>query len=380
MRLIRVAAAAVLAGCANIGAPPGGPLRTEPPAIVSVTPDSGAVNFRDDHVTFQFDAVVSDRPSGAPTLEGLFLISPRDGTPRVSWERNRIEVRPRRGFRPNTAYSVTMLPGVADLRGNTMRQSRTIVFSTGPTIPPYAIRGRAFDWLGDRPAANALIEVVRLADSVVYAGTADSVGQFAIGPLTSGAYSARLIMDNNRNRALDPSEPWDSVAVVVREVSPFIELLAAQRDTIGPRLLTVTVRDTVTLVANFDRPLDPGATLTPESFRILGADSARVPIARVAAASPRAATDTLPRDTTRTQGITRSVIPRPSTPPPASAVTLQVAAGSALRPGASYRVVALNARGLLGAVRTSDRVITVDARPDSARTAPVPSLNSRPPR
>lgn len=369
----------MLAGCANIGAPPGGPLRTEPPAIVSVTPDSGAVNFRDDHVTFRFDAVVSDRPSGAPTLEGLFLISPRDGTPRVSWERSRIEVRPRRGFLPNTAYSVTMLPGITDLRGNTIRESRTVVFSTGPTIPPYAIRGRAFDWLGDRPAANALIEVVRLTDSVVYVGTADSVGQFAIGPLAPGAYSARLILDNNRNRALDPLEPWDSVAVVVREVSPFIELLAAQRDTVGPRLLTVTVRDSATLVANFDRPLDPGATLTPESFRVLAADSTPVPIARVVAQSPRPPSDSVPRDTARAGAATRTVIPRPSTPPPASAVALHL--GSSLRAGSSYRVVAINARGLLGAVRTSDRVITVDAAaPDSARTAPPTTPSSRPPR
>ena len=120
--------------------------------------------------------------------------------------------------------------------------------------------------------------------------------------------------------------------------------------------------------------------LAPRSLIQLAADSTRIPIARVAAPSPRAATDSVPRDTARAPGTTRTVIPRPSTPPPASAVTLHVAAGSALRAGASYRVVAVNARGLLGAVRTSDRVITVDARPDSARTAPAPSLNSRPPR
>lgn len=377
MRLIAAGATAVvLAACANIGSPPGGPTRTEPPAIVSITPDSGAVNVRADHVTFAFDAVVSDRPATAASLEALFLISPRDGTPRVSWERSRIEVRPRRGFRPNTAYSVTLRPGVSDLRGNVSRESRTIVFSTGAAIPPYAIRGRAFDWMAERPAPNALIEVVRASDSLVFVGVADSLGQFAIGPLESGRYTAWVIVDNNRNNALDPGEQWDSVGVTLREVSPFIELLAAPRDTIGPRILTASARDSATLVLGFDRPLDPAATLTPGSFRVLTADSARLTIARVTPRAPAvAATDPVPAADTVERPGARIVIPRPSAPAPTTIVTLTMDPASLLRTGASYRIVAVNARGLLGAVRTSERVITVELRapPDSARAVPPPT-------
>lgn len=367
--LIGPAVAALLTGCANIGSPPGGPTRTEPPRLVAIAPDSGAVNVRADKVTFRFDAVVSDRPTGqAATLEALFIISPRDGAPRVSWERSRVEVRPRRGFLPNTAYSVTMLPGITDLRGNTLRETRTIVFSTGPTIPPYAIRGRVFDWLAERPAASALIEVTRRPDSVQYVGSVDSTGQFSVGPLASGTYSVRAILDNNRNRALDPSEPWDSLAVIVREVSPFVELLAVVRDTSGPRILTGEVRDSVTIVLNFDKPLDPAAALTPGSFRVLGADSARLVIARVLPRRPAdaPAADTTRRDTTTRAGAPRPAsYPRPSVPAPTVFVTLQMDTASALRRGASYRVTALNARGLAGGIRTSDRVVTLEARRDT---------------
>lgn len=373
MRRLIVAAlpASLLAGCANIGSPPGGPTRTEPPAIVAITPDSGAVNVRADRVTFRFDAVVSDRPSGqSASLESQFLISPRDGAPRVSWSRSRIEVRPRRGFQPNTAYSVTMLPGIADLRGNTIREPRTIVFSTGPAIPPYAVRGRVFDWVAERATAGALVEALRLPDSLMYVGTTDSVGLFSIGPLDAGTYSVRAIHDNNRNGALDPSEPWDSTGVVVREVSPFIELLAAQRDTVGPRLLTVEARDSITIVANFDRPLDPAATLTPASFRVLSADSTRLVIARVLPRLPvpPQRPDSARRDTiARADAPRPAIAPRPSMPAPTVNVTLLLDSTTALRPG-SYRVVAVNARGLLGAIRTSDRVIAVappPPRPDS---------------
>ena len=353
-----------------MGSPPGGPERTEPPVLVRVTPDSGAVNVRADEVVFEFDAVVSDRPSGTTAnMDGMFLISPSDGRPRVSWKRDRIEVRPRKGFRPNTAYSVTMLPGIADLRGNILRSGRTVVFSTGSRIPSFAVHGRVFDWMNERVAARALVEVIRRPDSIPYVGTSDSTGQFTVGPLEEGTYAVRAILDANNNRALDPQESWDSLAIVVRGSSPFVELLAVPRDTIGPRLLTVTVQDSVSLAASFDRPLDVGMPLTPASFRVMSADSARLTIVRVV---NRAQSDTIARDTTTVavDSLRRVAVPRPSQRPPARDVILRLDPSAPLRPGAAYRITAVNARGLLGAVRTSDRVITVPAtRPDTA--APV---------
>lgn len=389
-----------------MGSPPGGPERDVPPALLEVTPDSGAVNFRGRDAVFQFDVVVNDRSGGAGGIESLFLVSPSDGTPRVRWRRSRIDVRPRRGFQPNTAYSITMLPGVADLRGNVTSTGRTIVFSTGPVIPPYMAMGRVFDWMSQRVAANAYVEVLRLPDSLRYIGTADSTGQFAVGPLIEGAYVVRAIMDNNRNRATDRDEPWDSVAVTIRGTSPFVELLAAPRDTIAPRLLTVAAPDSVTIVASFDRPLAPELPLTPASFRVFTSDSTRLTITRVRTRAQvdaeRAARDSIARldtartDTTRvappsaragappgarpaqtlprpvTPGAASAVAqPRPSRPAPPRDVVLTLDSLAPLRAGATYRVVAMNAQGLLGRTRTSDRVLTFTAaRRDTSAVPP----------
>lgn len=365
-----------------MGAPPGGPLRTTPPELLRVTPDSGAVNVRARSVVFHFDVVVSDKgPSGE--LDNLFLISPREGTPRVTWRRDRIEVRPRRGFRPNTAYAVALLPGLSDLRGNAMLAGRTVVFSTGPTLPAYAIHGRVFDWMSERVAPNALIDVIRRPDSLPYVGTADSSGQFAVGPLDEGTYTVRALLDNNKNRAVDPGEAWDSVTVVVKGSSPFLELLAATRDTIPPRLLIVTAPDTLTLAASFDRPLDPGVPRTPESFRVVDADSAALRIVRVQSRAEAAAAATARRDTTARADSARGrpdsvpspqpALPaqlKPSRPAPPRDLVIRLDSLTPLRRGATYRVTALNARGLLGRTRVSDRIITVPpgARADS--TAP----------
>ncbi len=131
-----VVCATVSVACANLGTPPGGPERITPPELLSVTPDSGAVNVRPRNVVFQFDVVVSDRGGASGDLDDLFLVSPSDGRPRVRWRRSRIEVRPRRGFRPNTAYSVTLLPGPRrPARQRRLQTGRTVVFSTGPSDP-----------------------------------------------------------------------------------------------------------------------------------------------------------------------------------------------------------------------------------------------------
>ena len=387
MRLTVALAALGALGCASIGSPPGGPERDVPPTLLSVTPESGSVNVRARNVVFEFDVVVSDRGGGASGIEGQFLVSPNEGAPRVRWRRDRVEVRPRGDFRPNTAYAVTMLPGIADLRGNVLRTGKTVIFSTGPTIPPFAVLGRVFDWGNERVAPNAHVEVIRKRDSLRYIGAADSTGQFTVGPLEEGVYAVRAIMDNNRNRGLDIGEQWDSVDVTIRGTSPFIEMLTALRDTVAPRLLTVAAPDSLTITASFDRLLDPDVPLTPASFQVLAPDSSRLRIARVLTqaqataervrADSIARADSARRDTTRARPAPdpRTAAPapvveaRPSRRPPPRDVVIRLDSINPLRRGATYRIVAVNARGLLGATRTSDRQLNVPARRDTTGAA-----------
>jgi hypothetical protein len=387
-KLIAFAGAVGLA-CASMGAPPGGPQRKVPPTIVKVMPESGAVNVRDKSVVFEFDAIVSDNAGRSGDLANAFLISPHDDGTSVGWHRERIEVRPKRGFRPNTAYTVTLLPGIADLNNNVMRVGKTITFSTGASIPEFAVHGRVFDWLAERIAVDAVIDVVRRSDSLPYVGLSDSSGQFTVGPLEPGSYFMRAFIDNNHNRVLDQNELWDTVGTSVTATSPFVELRAVQRDTIAPRLLTLAHRDSLTLTASFDRLLDPLLPLTPTSFRIQASDSSPLTVARIRTPAQdqalRAATDSMTRDSIARAGGVPPVAapsvpapervpgtvspPKPLLPAPTRDVIILLDERSPLRAGLTYRVTALNARGLLGPVHTSDRVITIPL-PDTT-TAPL---------
>jgi len=193
--------------CASPGIPPGGPVDTEGPKVLRIVPDSDKTGITPPEVLFVFDEVVSERPASVPSLGALFLISPRDGTPNVSWHRKEVSVRPHRGWKPNTTYTVTMLPGITDLRGNVRNTGGVTVFSTGAAISTSRLAGTAFNWVTGATAPRAFVEARPSTDSTtVYVGVADSTGTFLMRNMTPGTYRVRGIIDENNNKTLDPRE------------------------------------------------------------------------------------------------------------------------------------------------------------------------------
>jgi hypothetical protein len=371
-RLIAVALLGL--SCASPGMPPGGPPDAAAPEIVSITPDSGKVGVKPKEVLFHFDEVVSERPPGATTLGDLFLISPRDGVPQASWHRDVIGVRPAHGWRANTPYTVIMMRGLADLRGNVRNTGASTFFSTGSSMPATRITGSVFDWVAGEPAKGALVESFVPPDTLhPYVALVDSNGTFAIEHIPPARYVLRAYFDRNKNLTVDPSEPWDSVGVTLSD-SVRSTLLIFVHDTVPPRLREVRYIDSVTIQVAFDKPIDPAQTLGVANFTVTGPDSAAVPVASVtpplpdtATARPTAAAPTPTaarpaggarpapprRDTTP---VVKPVMPRPS-PLSEAVIKLQ----RPLTPKAAYRVRAIGIRGLLGKMGDSERSFTVPA-------------------
>jgi hypothetical protein len=414
--------------CASPGTPPGGPPDKLAPQLVSVRPDTNSLNVRARSVLFQFDEVVNERstPTGsggasagsgsfgnnssstASTLATLVLVSPGDGRERVTWRRHAIEVEPRNGFRPNTTYRVTILPGLGDLRGNILREPVEVVFSTGATATTSKISGIVFDWVGNKLAPNARIEVFSPADSTVRWSTrADSTGRFAVRDLAAGTYRLRAWLDDNANRSIDPREIYDSTTVSV-DTTLALELYAFAHDTIGPRIETVEQIDSTGLRVKFDRGVDVNWTPDTLSAVLLRSDSSYVqvglmmPAARYdslaraaleAADTTEAKPDSVARaaagtDTAAAQEAARAAA-RAAAARTATADSLKALApklnrpipiqwwvvkyGTPIAPG-DYRIRMRAIRGLTGATRDSEREFRL--RPPAV---PRDSTTARPP-
>lgn len=377
-RLIAVALLGL--ACASPGLPPGGPPDVAAPQLIKVTPDSGTVGVRPKEVLFRFDEVVAERPPSVTTLADLFLISPRNGVPSASWHREVIGVKPSNGWRANTAYTVIMQKGLADIRGNVRNTGAATFFSTGKTIPHTRIAGNVFDWVSGSPATGALIESFVPPDSIhPYVAVADSNGAFVMEHMPAATYTIRSYLDRNKNLAIDPSEPWDSVSISLTDTAR-TTLVIFTHDTLPPRIREVRATDSLSLVVSFDKPIDPSQTLSAANFAVIGPDSA--PLAIVSAGPP-------PKDTTAkvnpavpvpptarpparpradTVPVVKPVMPRPI---PISEVVLKML--RPLTPKTAYRVRAIGIRSLLGRPGDSERVYTVPAPPPPPKQPPTPA-------
>ncbi len=367
-----------LVSCASPGLPPGGPERHIPPAITSIQPDTNSVGVRGSEFVIHFDEVISERPANASSLADLVVISPRNGAPKVDWHRSSISIRPSKGWKKNTTYTVTLMPGVADLRGNIMKTATVVTFSTGPSIPATALSGTIFDWLTGLPSNSGLIEAHTLTDTTtVYVAASDSIGHYTMRGLPVAEYAVRGIIDANRNHALDPGEAYDTTSVYLKDTLN-LELLAFAHDSTGPKLGNVTVMDSLTVRAMFDTPLDPRRPLVTTDFRLTGPDSASIAIVSVTASHPDTATagpiaPPMPQSAIpipqRTATRATMVLPRPTRPLLVGEVLIVV--GKPLRVGATYRLYALNATGPTGKKLSSDRTFELPkpvARPDTSGT------------
>jgi hypothetical protein len=275
-----VAVTLLAAACANPSAPPGGPPDVLPPSIVRITPSSGDTAVRPGVVVLQFDEVISETPAGANDLAALVFISPRSGDVNVRWRRTRMEIRPKDGFRDSTVYTITVKPGIQDLRNNKVDSLTSIVFSTRGPIPATVLNGVLFDWAAGRGVKDGLVEAISVVDTTLaYVTVTDSVGRFALRHVPGGQYIVRGFVDRNNNRRLERTELWDTVRVPLGD-SAGTELYAFIHDTTPARIATLALQDSGRLlVATFDKPLGVGQLFTPEQWSVRTLpDSALAPL------------------------------------------------------------------------------------------------------
>lgn len=353
----KLIACIALFGCASQGVPPGGPPDTQAPIIIAITPDSGATAIKRKLAVFRFDEVVSEKPAGATTLGDLVVVSPRQGAPDVSWHRDEIHVKPRGGWLPNTTYTVTMLPGIADLRGNVKNTGSSTYFSTGSTIDKGTIGGTVYDLLSGSASPKALVQAHTGADTTVsWITFADSAGHFRLAHLPMKTFSVRAYVDKNRNFGSDPGEPYDTMTIAVAD-SAVSDFFVVVHDSIAPRLATALATDSVTLAVSFDEPSDSASAFNVASYTVIGADSATI---RILAVKPPQ------RDTAhRRPVVTRSL--------PVVSVTLTLAAP--LDAKKQYHLRAVGIRGLLGQSLPTETQVRFNAPPATpVRPPPPPNL------
>jgi hypothetical protein len=255
---------ALVSTCANVEAPPGSGPDFEPPAVLERFPAPGAVvPGLDDDAWVRFDEPIQ---SPRNLERGIDL------SPAWDWRFNPntrgFSVRPREGWRQGVVYHVRIPRGVSDLLRNTTRTSIEWAFSTGPAVSETRIDGTIYDRIQGAGTRDARILFLP-ADSTPYSVVSDTGGVFSMRSLPPGEYLVLGFLDQNRNRRLDREmETYDSAVVSLPDsISRYVvDLWMTPPDSTAPVLVEATGFDTVTVVLEFDEPLEPEASL--DSVRV----------------------------------------------------------------------------------------------------------------
>jgi hypothetical protein len=401
-----------LVACATLGPPPGGPTVSSFPRVILTLPDTNAVNVRPNKVMLRYDDVIGEQANGGE-LSSAVIISPWDGEPRVEWKRTGMTIRPNGAWRTNTAYTITVLPGIGDLRGQPSPFGYVMQFSTGPSIPKTALRGVVFDYVLAKPLPKATVFAVSATDSTNrFLTVSDSTGRFELTAVPAGRYLLRAIDEKTVNRELDSREAWDTVTVALTD-SARSDLYVFVHDTLPVRLNDPQIIDSVTIALPFDKPLKAGITLAPSAVRVARVDSTLLNVVSVSTRagldSARAREDSVARlsDTTKRAADgpvaprrtidpnqrrdTAAVVPLPKSARPAPVSELVLRLGTPLVPGATYRITLSGVQNLLGIATTTSRQLSVpkpeprdstQRTPGGRRAAPprTPPDSTRPPR
>lgn len=219
--LFVVAAALLLAACASIGRPEGGPRDMTPPVMVSSTPAPGSVNVSNGRIDIVFDENITlDDP-----MNKIVVSPPQKKQAQISSNGRRVRITLRDTLRDSTTYTVDLADAVRDLNEGNILDGLAIDFSTGPSIDTLMISGIVFEGRTLEPAQGMIVGVYStpVADTALKTlpmeriTKTNALGRFTIRNLKPGSYRVFAINDLNHDFHWDRSE---DIAFLDRDISP----------------------------------------------------------------------------------------------------------------------------------------------------------------
>jgi hypothetical protein len=167
-------------GCAQLGAPTGGPKDTLAPVLIRANPALKSLHFRGNKITLTFNEYVEVQEA-----QNNVLVSPlQKNSPNISNNLKTITIKLKDSLLPNTTYSIQFGKAIKDINEGNILNNFTYVFSTGNTIDSLSVDGKVI--LAETGLVDSTISVL------LYRNTNDTAVQ-----KTKPDYLARLKGDGS---------------------------------------------------------------------------------------------------------------------------------------------------------------------------------------
>ena len=219
-------------GCAQIGAPTGGPRDSLPPILVSANPKVLSTNFKANKITLVFNEYID-----VQEVQTNVMVSPFPKTnPMVDFKLKTVTVKLKDTLLPNTTYAINFGNSIRDNNEGNPFKNFTYVFSTGNTIDSLTLPGKVIIAETGKKDSTLIAMLYRnVDDSAVqkrkpdYIARLDSSGNFMFSNLSPGSYKLYALKDGDGGKTYNSKIELFGFAgadVVVSDSTPATTLYA----------------------------------------------------------------------------------------------------------------------------------------------------------
>lgn len=216
-------------GCAQVGAPTGGPRDTIPPVLLKSNPPDSTLHFTGNKIVFTFDEYVQ-----LINAQQNLLVNPTPRiNPNVDYKLKTVTVKIRDTLQPNTTYSFNFGNSIADNNEGNPYRNFTYVFSTGAYIDSLQFRGKVILAETGKVDSTLLVFLYKnLDDSAVYKekpkyiARVDTAGKFIFRNLPGGIYNVFALQDQSGQRVYNHDDELfaflDNTVTISDSVKPVV--------------------------------------------------------------------------------------------------------------------------------------------------------------
>ena len=202
----------ILAQCAKIGSPSGGPRDITPPVILKSKPLNRSTHFTGSRIEITFDEFINAQGMS----QELVVSPPMEKRPEIRMRGKTLVIEFLDSLRQNTTYTLSFGETIKDLNEGNILRNFEFVFSTGEKLDSLGVLGMAVQAFNlEFPETKDPVFVMlyeNLSDSAPlleipdYVGKITPQGAFLINNVRPGTYRLFALQDMNRSYKYDVPE------------------------------------------------------------------------------------------------------------------------------------------------------------------------------
>lgn len=193
----------LIIGCAQIGAPTGGPKDTSAPVLVKAMPLNNQTNFSGNKITLTFDEYID-----LQDVQSNLLVSPSPkNNPSINSNLKTIIIKLKDSLLPNTTYAINFSNAIKDINEGNVFNNFVYTFSTGAYIDSLKLEGKVMMAETGKIDSSLIVLLYKNAsDTDITSRRPDYVaklkgdGSFTFKNLPSGNFKIYTLKDGDGNR------------------------------------------------------------------------------------------------------------------------------------------------------------------------------------